>query len=838
MCGDRGIGTTAFVETLVPRPTARLLLTPAMTSQPLFAVRTLLGEALDTTDAVAAVGQLRQRLATPGRPSLVVLDGLDHLDDASASVLAQVVASGGTRLVGVRHRVPPARDAIAVLWRDLGLVRLDLAPLDRPTMATLLAAALGGAVEGRSEAALVDLAGGNPFLLREVLAASRASGVLALRDGLWQLDGDPVLSADVADAAASTLDALDPSARAAVEGLATAGPVPLHVAGPAFGTAAIEALERAGIVRASDPDDVVALHDAVLAAHLRATLGRMARRRHVTALAEAAEGSDIGPDQPDLFVRAAEWALAAAHEPDADRLLAAARLAVTLGDPARAEHLAAASASAAIEPCTEAVLLQSWCADEGGAFERSVQVLADHDPVGDEAIAAVAIRRAEQQFWVRHDAEGATALLHAAGARVEPPWDQALVAQQAIFHLLDGEVASALEAAEPLADHPTRLVGSTASLATALALVISDRPAAAAAVAEAALMALAGPDPALYIDPGVHIIAVGFAHDGGGQLVAGDELSDAVYRHALAHPGRQAQGWAALLRARVLTARGRPVAARAVALEAERIWLGANLEGLARWTATVAALAAAQAGDLPALEGCLERVDGYDPIPFRLFEPEVQRARTWAAVLRHEADQLGDVELGGAFADLAAAARAAHASGRRSLAALAAFDLVRLGAPELGTATLEDVVDDASSPATCRRRATARAAADHDGAALEHLAEQWRETGAHGLAAECLALAADARPARSTALRAEATALVGDGGLDTPALRRLGRIDASQGLTAREREIVALVAEGLSNRAIAERLVVSTRTVENHLHRAYPKLGISSRAELVGRIDA
>jgi len=51
-------------------------------------------------------------------------------------------------------------------------------------------------------------------------------------------------------------------------------------------------------------------------------------------------------------------------------------------------------------------------------------------------------------------------------------------------------------------------------------------------------------------------------------------------------------------------------------------------------------------------------------------------------------------------------------------------------------------------------------------------------------------------------------------------------------LTSREREIAALVAEGLSNRAIAERLVISKRTVDAHVEHIYTKLGISSRVQL------
>ncbi|MFE3076755.1 response regulator transcription factor [Nocardia tengchongensis] len=51
-------------------------------------------------------------------------------------------------------------------------------------------------------------------------------------------------------------------------------------------------------------------------------------------------------------------------------------------------------------------------------------------------------------------------------------------------------------------------------------------------------------------------------------------------------------------------------------------------------------------------------------------------------------------------------------------------------------------------------------------------------------------------------------------------------------LTRRERVIVALAAQGMSNRDIAERLFISIRTVENHLQRSYHKLGVHSRHEL------
>jgi DNA-binding NarL/FixJ family response regulator len=58
-----------------------------------------------------------------------------------------------------------------------------------------------------------------------------------------------------------------------------------------------------------------------------------------------------------------------------------------------------------------------------------------------------------------------------------------------------------------------------------------------------------------------------------------------------------------------------------------------------------------------------------------------------------------------------------------------------------------------------------------------------------------------------------------------------GPADGPATLTGREQEIMNLLARGLSNQEIAERLFITRKTVKNHLHTAYGKLGVSSRAE-------
>ncbi|GAA3834535.1 response regulator [Streptomyces phyllanthi] len=70
--------------------------------------------------------------------------------------------------------------------------------------------------------------------------------------------------------------------------------------------------------------------------------------------------------------------------------------------------------------------------------------------------------------------------------------------------------------------------------------------------------------------------------------------------------------------------------------------------------------------------------------------------------------------------------------------------------------------------------------------------------------------------------------------LTTPApSARLVPPDALAALTTREREVMALAAEGLPNDEIAEKLVVSPLTVRTHIHRAMTKLGARDRAQLV-----
>ena len=129
----------------------------------------------------------------------------------------------------------------------------------------------------------------------------------------------------------------------------------------------------------------------------------------------------------------------------------------------------------------------------------------------------------------------------------------------------------------------------------------------------------------------------------------------------------------------------------------------------------------------------------------------------------------------------------------------------------------------------------AAAVATADGPALDAVSTEFEGAGLILSAADSAAQAAplhehagERRKCTESAARALRLA-VQCGGATTLATRL-----AAQPLpvTSREREIAAMIAEGLSNREIAERLTVSVRTVEGHIYRACIKLDVSDRDEL------
>jgi len=174
------------------------------------------------------------------------------------------------------------------------------------------------------------------------------------------------------------------------------------------------------------------------------------------------------------------------------------------------------------------------------------------------------------------------------------------------------------------------------------------------------------------------------------------------------------------------------------------------------------------------------------------------------------------------------------------MAFLGFHDLARLGGSEAAVPRLAELAREVEGDWVRACSDHAAALAVQDAAALRDAARAFEEVGALLFAAEALSEAAaafrsDGRTSSARVCAARARALLTRCvGARTPALRAMVDFDE---LTPREREIATLAACGLSNKAIAARLVVSVRTVENQLQRTYRKLGVTRRHELAALLE-
>jgi DNA-binding CsgD family transcriptional regulator len=171
---------------------------------------------------------------------------------------------------------------------------------------------------------------------------------------------------------------------------------------------------------------------------------------------------------------------------------------------------------------------------------------------------------------------------------------------------------------------------------------------------------------------------------------------------------------------------------------------------------------------------------------------------------------------------------------------VALHSLARLGEPATAQERIEAIAAEAQGRLIPARAAHVAALVRDDSEALLAVSATFEQLGALLVAAEAAADAARAlrradrsRDASAAAQRSRHLATRCPG-VTTPAL---ALVDTVSPLTRREREVALLAAQGLASKAIAETLFLSVRTVDNHLQRAYEKLGVSGRDELAGLID-
>lgn len=708
-----------------------------------------------------------------GRRLVLGIDDATGLDPASATLVAHLCHTRQAFAVLTVQVGVPVPDAVFGLWKDGLAERLDLSELDRARSDELVAALLGGPVEGAVLQELWELAQGTPLFLRELAAAGTAAGTLSCEDGVWRSAGPLAPGPRLLELVESRIGALTEDEGTLLELLAHGAPLGSEILLEMGAERVLARTERRGLVVSALSGrrlDVDLVHPLIAEVIRRRTTPLRARRTH-RILVQAIEktGARRAADGPRLV----GWRLASGTPVDADAVLAAAEGSLDLR---AAERLARAAVAASDGPRARVLLADLLLATGRAAEAEAVLV-----PVADAAAERLALARAAARHWLGL-----------------PPDEVGPV--RAALLLAAGRCTDALAELAPLA--PTVEVLAVRALAECAAARYAD----ALATAEQGLVREPG-----WWTPALQSAQLG-AHTLAGRLDEAEALAVAGYAEALARHWPVASavhaGWLgriALLRGRVRTARRWLREAAAVPTAPFPPVSGLREE---------LAIAMGLTGDGEAAEALLTGVDTLDaPTPWPLV------AQAWLAAIRGETS-LAERLVGEAVG-------LARGGGARYAELTALHAGVRLG-----------VSAPAGRPADLQGELAAVQLAHlaaADGAALDAVAERFATLGLPLLAAEAAAQAVrDYETAGRTGSRQaaakRATAWAREcEEVRTPALLAL---KAPTELTRRELEIARLAATGMSSKAIAARLVVSVRTVDNVLHSVYAKLGVKGRADL------
>jgi DNA-binding CsgD family transcriptional regulator len=781
-------------------------------------------------EGVELLARARHALAerAAGRRLVLCVDDGQLLDDASAALVHQLVAAGEAFAVVSVRRDEAEPDALRALWKDELCVLLELAELPRGEVEALLDAALGSPIDGSSVNALWELTRGNALFLRELVRHGVDHGLLAQDGGIWRWRGQMEAGTRLADLVNVRIEDVGESERLVLELVGVGAPLEVGLLEPRE-LAALDALERSELVqrrvdgRRRFADVAHPLHGEAVRAQLTPTRLEAIYTRLATAV-EARGGRRSG----DLL-RIAVWKLEAGAKGDPDLFARAADQALAAPDVVLAERLARAALQERESFEVRLTLGRALAgAGRGPEAQRVFAGLASQ-AAEDRQRAAVAVASARNLFWALNRAEEADAVLQEAERLVGgDALRHELTAHRVRLTAAQGRPRAALAAAQPLLhDHS---VDDRARITVALGAVESlfstGRTDEAVALVEAWLpVARCRRDELPHAEVvllGMRAMALRLA----GRLVEATTFSENAY--AALVPRRSAAGTAVEANSLGLIwlARGRVRTALRFCRESAALLRDGDGAGMLAFALAAVGQSAAQAGEPEAARGVVAEMER-TPLGHKGFAVELALARAWSAAASGELSRARGLAREASFV--------AGSRGQNAYAVRALHELCRLGdaataEPEL--ARLARVVD---GPFAATAAAHAAALVAGDGGALLEVAERFAAADALLAAAEAADAAAAAHrqagrlsSARAAAARAALWLTRCEGARPPTMLATPEAVD----LTPREREIALLAAAGSSSREIADRLVISVRTVDNHLQNAYRKLGVTRRQDL------
>jgi len=823
--GDAGVGKTTLARAVtqsLSTPVHWVAGTESARSIPLGVFAHLVGPAT-SRDPIAFLAAARETIHADEH-SIIGIDDAHLLDQLSATLLHQLALENSVRMVATIRSGESVPDAITSLWKDGYLQRLRLVPFDKTQCVNLVEEALGGRVEGLSADLIWKASGGNALFVRHLVEGALDAGSLQKVRGVWQLRGGTAITSELASLLDTRIEQLPQDEAHTLQLLAFAEPLTLDTLSGLVSAETVERVERRGLIRVTENRanlDVRFTHP-LYGEVIRRGLGRAAARRLKGELFEALQQQALsGPAQR---IRLAELALDSEVSVDTKLFATAAQDAIALTNITLGERLARAAVArggglVASERLARSLLWQ-------GEAAECEQILSAFDPddMSELDLVVWGGTRIANLHWSMGDATRANEVLELLQSRVKDP---------ALLPVVEG-IASAMRTfqnrLEDAAAASQRVLSDPAASSYAIQWAVFGGALSAALMGlpeDAASIVARGRQLEHKMD-GLLRCLTAFGEVRGlalaGHFAAAEARSGAIVQ--ISSPGQYlAWGMANILVGTVEVARGRFASALP---RMEETVAALTAESAASWNFPAGLLLAQSYCALGHVESGTKilaelsrRVGGHVAV----FEPQLRLAGAWLSA--------AEGHVSGAISQAIEAADLARDSGQRAVEMLALHDAARFG--DLSALQrLVDVAKDIGGRLAQIHAAYATALLASDAAEVFRAAEQFEAIGALLSAADAAAQAAtlfktgDRRRAVEAAAAADRLAAA-CGGVKTPALEA-----ASQPLplSTREREIANFVAQGLGNRDIADRLVVSPRTVEGHIYRACIKLDVSDREGL------
>lgn len=826
LVGAAGVGKTTLARAVTESLRSQVhwvASTESSRSIPLGVFANLIGPTT-SRDAIALLASARESLVSQGN-SVVGVDDAHLLDELSATLLHQLAVDQTSHILATVRTGEPVPDAVTSLWKDGYLRRIELEPFTKAQSIMLVESVIGGRLEGLSADLMWESSGGNPLFLRHLVEGSIDAGTLRRVDEVWQLRGPTAVPSGLAALLQTRLDQAGAEVLGALKLLALCEPLDIEALTELAGDDAVDAAEARGLIRFQQDGPVLnaRFSHPLVGDVVRSRVGRAAERRLKGQVVEVLRRREL--NSAASRIRMAQLSIDSDQSVQEELLIAAAKDAIYLSNLPLGERLARAAYDRSGSLQAGELLSRALLWQGKPAAAEAILAKFDPDELDEWQLVRWGTPRASHLFWAMGDVDRAHEVLTLVRQRVQHPAlalfvDAAGSAMAVHENKIDAGIEAALKVlADPLVSDQAF---EFAAFAAGLAMPVAGRgdefePIAARCRADQKTTDGMIRVMVRYCD------VLALTHIG--ELDLADKR---VADYADFSSVGQFTAWAIarIMAGVVATARGDfPDAVTSI----EQALAALNAETSLPWQLPgrlLLARAYAALGRTGEAERVLTDAAEHSGRSAALHEPQRLISKSWLAAAKGMERRA--VELA------RAAAANAHESGQYAIEAEALHHATRFG--DTGTAArLAELATVVHGSVVCLQARHAEAFAAGNAAALDEVSTAFEHAGLLLSAADAAAQAAvlhDAAGDRRRTNESGANALrlaERCGGATTPAIKTAAR---PLPLTPREREIAELIAAGLSNREIAEQLVLSVRTVEGHVYRACFKLDVADRDEL------